>query len=175
MCLSVHVDPCVHRLEEGLLSRTMQAYLCVTGCPPLSQELESPQCLSPSAVPRLQELPVHRVPVFPEPTWCMAQRKCQHVEEGGTGRTSWGGRTGCREPWAESPWLTSAQEGGYQPVARGVQCSQTPPGGATCPSPDPFVRLLLSRTHISDRICARRSPWQLGLRERLLGQLWTRG
>lgn len=149
VCLCVPVGPCVHRLEVGLLCRMMQAYFCVTGCPLLPQELESPQCPSPSAAPRLRELPVHRVPVFPEPTWCLAQRKCQHVEEGGAGRTSWGRRTGCREPWAESPRLTGAQEGGCQPEATGMQCSQTPPGGATCPSPDPLLRLLLSRTHIS--------------------------
>lgn len=140
--------------------------------PPPPQELESPRGPSPPAAPRLRELPVHRVPVFPEPTWCLAQRKCQHVEEGGAGRTSWGGRTGCREAWAESPRLTGAQEGGCQPGPQG--CNALRPHQA-----EPHVRL---QTHFSG-FCFREPTSQSlvarpegeVLASRLLGRLWTRG
>lgn len=168
VCLCVPVGPCVHRLEVGLLCRMMQAYFCVTGCPLLPQELESPQCPSPSAAPRLRELPVHRVPVFPEPTWCLAQRKCQHVEEGGAGRTSWGRRTGCREPWA-SP---APRRVGVSPRPQG--CNALRPHQA-----EPHVRL---QTHFSG-FCFREPTSQSSVARpegevpasRLPGRLCTRG
>ena len=162
----------VYRLEEGLLCRTMQAYFCVTGCPPLLQELESPRCPSPSAAPRLRELPVHRVPVFPEPTWCLAQRKCQHVEEGGAGRT----------PVADA--LTAGNHG-QSPLGsaapRRVGVSPRPQGcNALRPhQAEPHVRL---QTHFSG-FCFR-EPTSLSLvarpegavlASRLPGRLWTRG
>lgn len=59
-----------------------------------------------------------RVPIFPEPTWGLAQRQCQHVEQGQG--VNWGSRAHRESNVGEGGMalaLSSAQQGGCQPQA----------------------------------------------------------
>lgn len=59
-----------------------------------------------------------RVPIFPEPTWGLAQRQCQHVEQGQG--VNWGSRAHRESNMGEGGMalaLSSAQQGGCQPQA----------------------------------------------------------
>lgn len=92
-----------HECAQGPLHTSVGATL-KDGATCLPSELESPQSPSPSAAaPWLWELPVHRVPVSPEPPRGLVLRKGQHVEEV-RGDEFWGGRPGGliagRNPWA---------------------------------------------------------------------------
>lgn len=117
----------------------MQTCLCITGSPWLPSELKSPRCPSPSAAPRLWELPVQspcppRAHLVPGAEEAAASGVGARGESPGQTGGLQGAQPRARVPFVHQcpAWQVSAQ----RPEATGVQRTQTPPGGATSPSPD---------------------------------------